>query len=133
MLGLFKKKKPERPVFENLNQSEYKDKYFYRTSPWDWFQDGMIHIFNINAPRVVTMDPWPQLVYLESTGQQTVSEFIYATAALYSKKEGVPSDLDINILDTLSSLVKDGLVILSSEKKQLEDAILLSKSELKSN
>ena len=65
MFRFFKKKK-ELPPFNDLSNSPLKDKYFIRTSRWDWLDDTMIHVVDNNTPRMITMDPWPQLIFLEA-------------------------------------------------------------------
>ncbi|MEP5255485.1 hypothetical protein [Winogradskyella rapida] len=129
MLNLFRKQKKEIPSFEILQNSEFKDKYFSRLSPWDWMDNKMIHVFDKNSPRVVTMDPWPQLIYLEATGQITVSEFVYKMASSYNRKTPIPKELDTTIISVLNDLIEDNLIELTLEKQNLTNDIQYPKSE----
>ncbi|WMJ72790.1 hypothetical protein RCC89_06385 [Cytophagaceae bacterium ABcell3] len=119
MFGLFKKKKKELPPFETLKNSDTKDKYFIRLARWDWLDQNMIHVVDNHAPRMITMDPWPQLVFLEANGQRTIHEFVYEMASQYSAKETVPEELDKTILEIIQSLVDDKLIALTNKKQSL--------------
>ncbi len=116
MFGLFKKK--ELPPFNELSNSPLKDKFFIRTSRWDWLNESMIHVFDNNAPRMITMDPWPQLIFLAAKGESTVHEFVYEMASQYGRKP-VPEELDLNILELINDLVDDQLIALMDSKKEL--------------
>ncbi len=68
MFGIFKKKPKELPKFDFLHSYEKKHKYFIRTLQWDWLNEEMIHLFDNKSPRVITMDEWPQQIYLDADG-----------------------------------------------------------------
>jgi hypothetical protein len=112
-------------IFKTLETSELKNKYFYRTKQWDWLNKEMIHVFDAaTSPRMVTMDPWPQLVYLAATGDKTVAEYIHHFATLYPKNN-VPPELDKTILDTIVGLYMDNkLIDISDSAVQLDPTIL---------
>ena len=129
MLSLFRKREKEIPNFEVLQNSELRDKYFSRLSPWDWMDDKMIHVFDINTPRVITMDPWPQLIYLGANGQITVSEFIYEMASSYHRKTPIPEELDVTIITILTDLVDDKLIHITADRRNLTSDIELPKSK----
>lgn len=93
MLGIFKRKKRQMPPFNDLNNSPLRGKYFIRLAPWDWLNQEMIHVFDLNSPRVITLDPWVQLVYLEADGQKTVPEFVYQIASGYGRNEVIPHEI----------------------------------------
>ena len=131
MLNLFRKRKKEIPDFDFLLNSELRDKYFSRLSPWDWMDDKMIHVFDINAPRVITMDPWPQLIYLGANGQITVSEFIHEMALSYDRRTPIPKELDVTVLTILTDLVDDKLIELTAEKRILSPDLEQPKSKYK--
>src|SRR6478735_4170099 len=103
MFGLFKKR--ELPPFEELKKSDIKDKYFIRLAQWDWLNENTINVTDNKTPRVITMDPWPQLVFLEANGQKTVHDFVYELASKYGKKETIPTDLDSTIIQIINILV----------------------------
>ena len=60
----FHKKKPAR-TFELLHDSPIKERYFIRTAQWDWLDHEHIAVVDPNSPRMLTMDPWPQWIFLD--------------------------------------------------------------------
>jgi hypothetical protein len=133
MFRLFKKKERVLPPFNELRKSDIKDKYFVRLAQWDWLDKSMIHVKDKHRPRMITMDPWPQLVYLEAEGQKTISDFFYDIISQYTKDEPIPDDLDIEILEVIDSLLKERLIELKNERIKLPYYIDLpiSKQDLK--
>ncbi len=119
MFGLFKKKERVLPPFNDLRNSDIKDKYFFRLAQWDWLDKSMIHVKDNQRTRMITMDPWPQLIYLEAEGQKTIYDFIYYMVSQYAKDETIPDDIDKEILEIIDVLMKDGLIGLSSESRKL--------------
>jgi len=73
MFNLFKRSS-RYPPFAALRSFPGKDAYFIRVAQWHWLNDEMITVNDPNGPRVLTMDPWPQLVFLAANGQMTVQE-----------------------------------------------------------
>ncbi len=119
MFNIFKKKPRVIPPFMDLTYSEIKDKYFVRLAQWDWLDSQMIHVFDNNQPRMITMDPWPQLIYLAADGQMTVSEYVYHMAGNYSKRQSIPEELDSTILEMIDSLLNDNLISLKDKPSVL--------------
>lgn len=119
MFGLFKKKERQLPPFNEIINSELKDKYFFRLARWDWLDANMIHVIDNHAPRMITMDPWTQLIYLEADGQKTVYEFVYDMASKYGKNQPIPEDLDSTIILLINDLLNDKLIGVSTEKNKL--------------
>ena len=101
-------------TFNALESSEYKNLYFYRTEEWDWHTSEMIRIIDSKSPRVITMDPWPQKIYLEALGQLTVKDYVQTVAKEYPKAS-IPEELDVIILEMLEDLVYGEKVISFSE------------------
>lgn len=117
MFGLFKSKSREMPPFNDLANSPLKEKYFIRLAPWDWLNQELIHVFDLNSLRIITMDPWVQVVYLEADGQKTIREFVYQIASKYSLKESIPDELDKAIIEVADNLLNDKLIELLDTKK----------------
>lgn len=111
MLNFFKNNK--KLEFNELENYEFKNKYFYRIAEWSWLNNQSISVIDSNKSRVITMDEWPQLVFLEANGDKTIEEFIYVTAAKYKK---VPKELDKVILYQITQLLKEKLINLSDVK-----------------
>lgn len=129
MFHIFKRKSKKLPPFNNLENSEIKDKYFIRQSVWDWLDRDTIQIIDKNAPRMVTMDPWPQIVYLGATGRKTISQFVYEMAGKYGRSQTIPENLDLTVLDTIDRLMNEELIRLSNEQETLPYYIDLPKSK----
>ncbi|MEW7291329.1 hypothetical protein [Aquimarina sp. 2304DJ70-9] len=116
MFGIFKKKPKVLPNFEFLTGYAEKNKYFVRTLQWDWLNEEMIHLFDNKSPRVITMDEWPQQIYLDADGQKTIEEYIIWIANKYSRGQ-VPSTLDKDIILMIEDLIEDGEMIKLTEGK----------------
>lgn len=115
---------------ENLNKSPIKNKYFSRTEKWDWLNKDMIQVFDSKNPRIITMDIWPQTIYLDATGELTVSEYISNFAKKYPSNQ-IPVELADTILDTLLGLIDDEKIIqLSDNPVILDESIYKQMTEL---
>lgn len=131
MFGFFKKKKNELPPFDYVENSSMKDKYFCRTLQWDFLTEEMIHVFDHRGTklRMITMDPWPQQVYLDADGQKTVKNYILEMANLYAPQP-IPEQLDKEIIGVIEDLIKDGdLVELKDFKTNLPYYVDAPKSQ----
>jgi hypothetical protein len=118
----FFRKKNDMPEFNHLLASPYKDKYPVRKCRWGWLDNKMIWLVDNNAPRTITLDPWPQLIYLAATGQYTITELVYNFAKKYYSK--IPGELDKTILHQIETLLKEQLIELKDEISFLPDNIL---------
>ena len=118
MFNLFKRTK-KYPPFETLGSFSKKDLYFVRTAQWMRLDNEMITVFDPHGPRMITMDPWPQTVFLHSDGQKTVAEFIHFVADKYTGT--IPENLDKTIIGELLKLIDDYKIIQFSEQKRMPD------------
>ncbi|MEZ2442824.1 hypothetical protein AB6805_13965 [Chitinophaga sp. RCC_12] len=109
--NFFNPSKPVVPDFEALKKSPLKDLYFYRTAKWHWINNDIITIIDSHAPRMITLDPWPQMVFLGASGKLTIGEYAYYVVSKYKKE--IPADLDITILSMIDLLLKDKVICLS--------------------
>lgn len=119
MFGLFRKKERVLPPFNELKNSDIKEKCFFRLAQWDWLDKDMIHVKDNHRSRMITMDPWPRLIFLEAEGQKTVHDFFYQMVSQYRRDEPVPDDLDVEVLEIIESLINERLIGLCNEKKKL--------------
>jgi hypothetical protein len=98
-------------------------KFFSRTESWDWLNRDMIHVFDSKGPRMVTMDPWPQQIYLDADGQRTVEVYIESLRARYPRGSA-PDGLANTVIEELRKLVEEeGLVVLTDEPVELPVSI----------
>jgi hypothetical protein len=94
-------------------------KFFSRTESWDWLNRDMIHVLDSKRPRMVTMDPWPQQIYLDADGQRTVEAYVESLRARYPRGSA-PDGLADAVIDELRKLVEEeGLVVLTDEPVEL--------------
>jgi hypothetical protein len=93
-----------------------KDKYPARSSCYDLLGEQLV-VIDRNAPRHITMDPWPELIFSASNGKRTVEQIISELAEEYV--EGPPPDLEANIIWCVEMLLSEGLIELSPEPKVL--------------
>ncbi len=111
MFRLFKSDK-KYPPFAALNSYAYKGSYFVRCAPWLWVGNyATAFAIKDDKPTMITMDPWPQSIFLAANGQMTVSEYVYFTASQYSGD--IPELLDAIIVQELDKLIGLKIVELS--------------------
>lgn len=123
MLNFFKRKPKKIPNQVLLDQYAKKDHYFYRHMSWGWLNQEQIFLIDPNNPRIITMDPWPQIIFLNADGSKTIKEFIEWLAGEYRGK--VPDTLVGDILDLMENLsTEDKTIELAPIKKQLPDDLL---------
>jgi hypothetical protein len=113
MFGLFQKRK-QIPPFDVLEASANRDKYFIRTAQWRMLNRDSVAVTDPHAPRILTLDPWPQLVFIAADGQRTVKEYVHHAASKYSGN--VPGNLDKTILHEIETLLNYGIIALSNAK-----------------
>ena len=110
----FNKKKVSMPEFPALESSALKDKFFVRIKPWDWLTEKEIYVAaKLNdRPTMITMEYWPQQVYLLADGQITVSEFIHIVANRFIKfNNPVPDNFDVDLLEVIEEMVNEMNII----------------------
>lgn len=114
--------------FKELESYIYKDKYLCKKCKWDWINHDMIHVYDNKSGRLITMDYWPQEIYLGANGQTTVSELVHFIASNYPSKQ-IPRNLDAAIIEELQVLLNEELIVLSDSPIQLDDSLLYPLTE----
>ncbi|MGO4289856.1 hypothetical protein [Chitinophaga sp. RAB17] len=110
-LNFFKRSSPVAPDFAALKKSPIKDHYFYRAPQWYWLNSDLITVIDSHGPRMITMDPWLQMIFLDATGKLTITEYVDFIADKYKKE--IPADLNTIILSMTDLLLKDKVICLS--------------------
>ncbi|SIO42703.1 hypothetical protein [Chitinophaga niabensis] len=118
MFNFFRKKERVLPPFESLAAYPYKDKYFYRVASWQGKDKENILILDPNNPRVITLDPWPQIVFLAAKGKMTVQQYIEYMASTYTSK--IPAALDDTIIYQINQLLEERLLRFSDVPVDLD-------------
>lgn len=85
---------------------------------WDWLDRERIYVKDPHHPRVLTLDPWPQLVFLAANGQLTIAETVFALADQYSGT--IPEELDKTVISEIEKLIIYGIIEYSETKKSPE-------------
>jgi hypothetical protein len=86
------------------------DKYFSRTACWHRLEDRLVvhDSFSQFAPRMITMEPWHEVVFMAADGEHTVDQFITHMASQY--EEGEPAGLRKQIYDILRTLADEQIL-----------------------
>ncbi|SFD86095.1 hypothetical protein SAMN05518672_103561 [Chitinophaga sp. CF118] len=112
MFNFFRKRsKSDAYSLEVLSTYANKDKYFVRVAHFMKlnFNQCTITVIDPHGPRMITMDPWPETIFLNATGKRTVRQYIEETAGSYNGR--VPSQLDSFIISELEKLVFEYRII----------------------
>jgi len=94
-------------------------RYFSRAATWQHL-DGRLLIhdsFSPKAPRMVTMEPWHEVVFMRADGEHTIAEFVAHMGSQY--ESGTPAGLEAQIHGIINELVNEGLLRLHDERKAL--------------
>jgi len=92
--------------------SDIGSMYFSRAARFDRMGDKMVAV-DPNAPRMITMDPWPEWVFQMADGQRTVDQLRTHLASQYEK--GAPPGLDEQVNPIIRDLERERLIRLHSE------------------
>ena len=123
MFNIFKKYfARQRPEFNALKESVIKDKYFFRVATWTWHNKNEITVIDPHSPRVITMDAWPQIIFLDALGQLTVSQYIDLLSTKYFGK--IPDDLDKTVILFLDDLVDLKIIEYSDSPTTLDAKVV---------
>lgn len=93
--------------------------YFSRSATWIQAGDHvMVHdSFSPKAPRMITMEPWHQTVFMAADGEHTIGQFVDHMGAQY--EGGTPAGLREQIHGLIAVLLDEGIIRLHSEAKPL--------------
>jgi hypothetical protein len=116
MFNFFRKRsKSDVHPLSALDSYANKDKYFVRVARFMEldFNQCTITVIDPHGPRMITMDPWPETIFLNATGQRTIKQYIEDTAGDY--KGNIPSSLDSYIISELEKLVFECRIIVLTD------------------
>ena len=92
------------------------DTYFSRAARWQQM-GGHLTVIDPNAPRVITMEPWHETVFMAADGEHTVGEFVAHMGSQY--EGGTPAGLRAQIHGLVTVLVQEGVLRLHSQPRPL--------------
>lgn len=95
------------------------DQYFSRAATWSRVKDRLLvhDSFSPKAPRMVTMEPWHEVVFMAADGQHTVDEFVRHMGSEY--EGGMPPGLREQIHGIINELAGEGIVRIHDQPKPL--------------
>lgn len=123
-INMFKKlfgKKVISPQLDYLSTYVNKDKFFVRIAPWDWLNKKEIYVaFKIDdKPAMITMDFWPQEIFLDANGQITVAELISIACEQFIKSNiEIPKNVDEYLINELEKLVNKLQIVEFRDNKE---------------
>jgi hypothetical protein len=90
--------------------------YFSRAARFDRLGEKIVAV-DPSAPRVITMDPWPELVFQMADGQHTIDQLRGHLASQYEK--GAPAGLDEQVNSIVRDLERERLIRLHPQPATL--------------
>lgn len=109
-----------------LTAPQFKDQYFARCLTYDMVGDRLLVTDN-KSPRIITLDPWLEVVYAAADGQRTSSEFITKLKQQYPG--GAPAGLEEQTWQFLAKMEAEGLIRFSGQKVQLPYYLTIPSSQ----
>lgn len=100
------------PPFLHLQQYSSRDLYFRRIASWDIGSNNEVIVIDPKQPRLLTLDPWPEMIFISADGQRTVAEYVLYAAEKYTGT--VPDLLDKTIIDEIENLLQYGIIQLTA-------------------
>ena len=90
--------------------------YFHRTLVHTYVNNHIVLIDN-SSPRMITLDPWPELVISLADGKHSIQELIDHIGSSY--KGAPPSDYKKTIMSVVLSLKNAGYIRITTGKYEL--------------
>jgi hypothetical protein len=96
-----------------------KDSYFSRSATWQNMNGRLVvhDSFSPLAPRMVTMEPWYETIFMAADGVHKIQEFIEAMGQQY--ENGVPEGLSEQICGIIQTLLEEGIISIHEHPKEL--------------
>ncbi len=104
----------------------YNEKFLSRCARFD-MMDNQVVIIDPGAPRLVTLDPWPELVFMAADGQNRVKDLADHLGKKY--EDGPPKGLEKQVNQIVHNLLREGLVKLSDVPIELPYYLSIPRSE----
>lgn len=111
------KPEPQRPKALVMTKQ-----YPTRCATFRMMNDHVVATAN-DRPAVITLDPWPEMVFLASDGEHTIQELVIAFSKGYPN--GVPKELESTVSSVISQLEKEKLIKVSDKPVHLPSYLKL--------
>ena len=89
--------------------------------------DGHVLVTDNRSPRVITLDPWLEVIFAAADGQRTAQQFIAQLEAQYPK--GAPAALAPQTYQLLAKMEAEGLIRFTDQKTELPYYLSMPSSE----
>lgn len=126
-MGFFSRKK-KVPDFQQIKTYPNREKYFARIKRWTWLDEERIYVMSKTESgqvRMITLDFWPQEIYLDATGDVMIKDFLNVLVKQYQDSDmQVPDELDLMMIENLEILKDEGLIVFSDDPIAVEEEIL---------
>ena len=99
-----------------VQADRYRARYFARCLPYD-MMDGHMLVTDNRSPRVITLDPWLEVIFAAADGQRTAQEFITQLGAQYPN--GAPPSLPAQTYQLMAKMEAEGLIRFTDQQTQL--------------
>jgi hypothetical protein len=76
-----------------------------------------IVIVDPKSPRVITLDPWLEVIFAAADGQRTTQQFIDELKTQYAG--GVPAGLEVQTIQLMGKLLAEDLIRLTDQPTHL--------------
>jgi Coenzyme PQQ synthesis protein D (PqqD) len=93
-----------------------KDNYFVRCARYEMTGEHVM-VVDPKSPRVITLDPWLEVIFAAADGQRTTQQFIEKLKTQYPG--GAPAGLEEQTLQLMEKLLAEGLIRLTDQPTQL--------------
>jgi Coenzyme PQQ synthesis protein D (PqqD) len=93
-----------------------KNNYFVRCARYEMMGEHAVAV-DPKSPRVITLDPWLEVIFAAADGQRTAQQFIEKLKTQYP--DGAPAGLEEQTLQLMQKLVAEGLIRLTDQPTQL--------------
>ena len=95
------------------------DRYFSRAATWHLMDEHVVvhDSFSKLAPRMITMEPWHEVVFSAADGEHTIAEFVRQLGTQYGARP--PKGLHKQVLGIIRVLEAEGIVRVHDAPKPL--------------
>jgi len=99
-----------------VKTGQMKKSYFVRCARYDMMGEHIV-IIDPRSPRVITLDPWLEVIFAAADGQRTGQQLIDNLKTQYAG--GAPAGLEEQTLQMMEKLLAEGLIRLTDKPAQL--------------
>jgi hypothetical protein len=109
-----------------IHADRFKDKYFVRCLTYNMEGDHLL-ISDDRSPRIITVDPWLEVIFAGADGQRTVQEFVEQLGREYPG--GAPASLTEQTYRLVAKMEAEGLIRFTDTKTQLSYYLSMPSSQ----